>query len=254
MTLPPDLTTLPSGSATLTPRTRSRGPPKRERSGPESALATRPPMVAPRSGGSRASIWPSEANTSWAAASGTPASSTAVRSPALCSTIRSTPAVDSSRSASTGGPQPCFEPPPTMRTGPPAASSAAMSCSEAIRNPRRLQGVLAIGARDLAAEPRRWHQLPRIGELVRVERAAQLLERLEVGLVEHLRHVALLVDADAVLAGDRAAGVYAGLDDQPGQLLGALGLALAGAVVADEGMEVAVTGVEDVGHPQAVLV
>ena len=68
-----------------------------------------------------------------------------------------------------------------------------------------------------------------------------------------LRHVALLVDADAVLAGDRAAGLDARDDDLAGQLLGALGLALGVAVVADERVQVAVAGVEDVGHAQAVL-
>ena len=46
---------------------------------------------AARSGGSSASIWPALANVAWASASGTPASSTAVRSPALCSTISSRP-------------------------------------------------------------------------------------------------------------------------------------------------------------------
>src|SRR6185436_8435212 len=43
------------------------------------------------------------------------------------------------------------------------------------------------------------------------------------------------------------------LEDLARQLLGALGLALDGAVVADEGVEVAVAGVEDVGHLHVVL-
>ena len=95
--------------------------------------------------------------------------------------------------------------------------------------------------------------MPGFGEPGGVERAAQPLERVEVGLGEHLRHVLLLVDADAVLAGDRAAGVQAGVEDQPGQLLGLLGLALDRAVVADERVQVAVAGVEDVGDDHAVL-
>ncbi len=88
---------------------------------------------------------------------------------------------------------------------------------------------------------------------MRVKRAPQPLERLEVGLAEHRRHVRLLVDADAVLAGDRAAGVDARLDDQARQLLGALRLALARGVVADERVEVPVAGVEHVRDPQLVL-
>ena len=70
---------------------------------------------------------------------------------------------------------------------------------------------------------------------------------------EHQRHRAGLVDADAVLAGDRAAGRDAGVEDRARAQLGPLGLALDGPVVEDERVQVAVAGVEDVADAQAVL-
>src|SRR3954464_15765276 len=106
--------------------------------------------------------------------------------------------------------------------------------------------MLAVRAGHLAAQSRRRHDLAGVGQPGRVERAAQALERVQVLLAEHLRHVLLLVDPDAVLAGDRPAGVQAGVEDEPGELLGALGFALHAAVVADERVQVAVAGVEDV--------
>ena len=65
------------------------------------------------------------------------------------------------------------------------------------------------------------------------------------------RHRAGLVGADAVLAGDRAAGVDAGLEDLLGEQLRALRLARDARVVEHERMEVAVAGVEDVADAQA---
>ena len=150
-------------------------------------------------------------------------------------------------------------PPPTGRIGCFASrSSVAASWTDCrpqnrSASPAASNGCCRYGPRHLAAQPRRRHQLAGVGEPGGVERAAQALERVEVGLVEHLRHVLLLVHADAVLAGDRAAGVQAGVDDQAAQLLGALGLALDPAVVADQRVQVAVAGVEDVGHDQVVL-
>src|SRR5215204_1245848 len=200
-----------------------------------------PPTVAPPfNAGSIASIWPWRANSAWASASRTPASSTAVKSPTLCSSTRSSPPVSTTAAPSTGGPQ-SFVPPPRSPASKP------------LRQAGRLERVLPVLARYLAAETRRRHHLAGVREAGGIERAAQPLERVEVGLAEHLRHVLLLVDADAVLAGDRAARLQARVEDPAGELLGALGLALVAAVEADERMEVAVAGVEDVGDDHPVL-
>ena len=56
-----------------------------------------------------------------------------------------------------------------------------------------------------------------------------------------------------MLARERAARVDAGDEDRLGQLAGAFGLARHVLVVEDERVQVAVTGVEDVADPQAVL-
>src|SRR5204862_2418164 len=103
-----------------------------------------------------------------------------------------------------------------------------------LREPGDLERVAAVGPGNLAAEPRRRHHLAGVRALVGIEGAAELLERSQVVLAEHLRHVALLVDPDAVLAGDRASRLDAGQDNLPRQLLGPLRLALRAPVVADK--------------------
>src|SRR5204862_7196828 len=109
------------------------------------------------------------------------------------------------------GSAPCA--PPRMPSGAALRHRAPMPASrnaippgpsEALGQPGDLQRVPAIGAGHLPAEPWRGHHLAGIGALRRVEGATELLERGEVGLVEQIRHVALLVHADTVLAGDRA--------------------------------------------------
>src|SRR3954470_23136687 len=202
------------------------------------------PPIVPPPGGSTASIWPALANASWARATGTPAWTIAVRSPSLCSTISSRPSVDSSASACARRPHGRV-PAPRMRSRRPArsASCRAAATSEALGNPGCLEGVLAVGPGDLAAQPRRRHHLPGVGQPVGVERAAQLLERGEVGLAVHLRPVALLVDPRPVLAADPPPRLDARAHDLAGELLRALGLALGVAVVADQRVQVAVAGV-----------
>src|SRR5215216_1111344 len=133
------------------------------------------------------------------------------------------------------------------RAGPPRRACAAAPrppprsrASKPLREARRLERMLPVDARHLAAQPRRRHHLARVGQALRIERAAQALERVEVGLAEHLRHVLLLVDADAVLPRDRATGLEARVEDPTGQLLRALGLALVAPVEADERVQVPV--------------
>ena len=104
-------------------------------------MATSPPIVvaspAP-SGGSSASIWPEAANFACASASGTPACSTAVRSPSLCSRISAIPPVSSS--TATGSPTPpqsSFVRPPTGRTARPASPSERSSAAASSGEPGR---------------------------------------------------------------------------------------------------------------------
>src|SRR5204863_4005720 len=75
----------------------------------------------------------------------------------------------------------------------------------------------------------------------------------ELGRAELHAHLVDLLDAHAVLPGDRSAYGYAQFEDVGGEALGALQLAGNVGVVEDQRMQVAVTRVEDVGAPQPVL-
>src|SRR5919109_4159250 len=139
---------------------------------------------------------------------------------------------------------PSSPPPPAPATREPPYAS------ETLDHPRLLEGVLPVGPGDLSAQPRRGHYLAGVGEAVGVKGATKPLEGVEVRLREHLRHVLLLVDAYAVLAGEGAAGVEAGIEDRPGQHLCSLRFAVTGRVVTDQRVQVAIARVKDIGDPQ----
>ena len=110
-----------------------------------------------------------------------------------------------------------------MRSVVPSALARAIRAAASstvpgrIRTARRARAARA-GARGTGrAPPRRaggGEHLARVREPVGVERAADALERLEVPLGEHRGHRARLVDADPVLARERAARVDARGEDR----------------------------------------
>src|SRR5581483_4460130 len=252
-TLPPELAIVPSASTTVTPITRSRAAPKRWRSGPDRSAARHAPIVG-LPGGSSASRWPAAASRSFRSRIRTPASTIAVRSPASCSSTWSSRAVETTTSPPSRSIETC-RPSAAARASSSAAwwTLSTSTSSETLGKARLLEWMRAVRAGHLAAEARRRQQLPRVAEPDRVERAAQPLHRLEVVGAEEERHRADLVDADSVLAGQRAAGLDTGLEDRLRQLPGALRLALDARVVEDERVQVAVAGVEDVPDAQPVL-
>src|SRR4051794_19559085 len=75
------------------------------------------------------------------------------------------------------GREPARTPHGGMPAPPDARRGSWKSLSEPLRDPGRLERVPAVRPRDLAAEPRRGHHLAWVGDPIRVERAAQLLER-----------------------------------------------------------------------------
>ena len=85
----------------------------------------------------------------------------------------------------------------------------------------------------------------------RVERAPDELHRVEVGLGEHLGHLVGLVRADPVLAGDGPSGVETEGENLGGDALREIRLSLDPLVVADERVQVAVSGVEHVADAKA---
>ena len=155
---------------------------------------------------------------------------------------------------STGRPTARLEPEPTTsigicRSAQPAimnwsSQSAAGFCnslkarSPSGRSFRRFRrGSARIEREDLAG----------VQEPMGIEHALDAHLHGEIGARELHAHEVALLDADAVLAGEAAAGRDAHLQDlRPGEL-GAARLVLVVAVIEDQGMQVAVAGVEDVG-------
>ena len=90
-----------------------------------------------------------------------------------------------------------------------------------------------VFARFFAAEARRWEDFSRVGELQRVEGAADSLHGGEVGFGEHFGHGVFFVLADAVFAGDGAAGGDAEVEDFGGEGFGGVLLAGDARVVED---------------------
>ena len=112
-----------------------------------------------------------------------------------------------------------------------------------------MRDVGAAGA--LAAEARCGEEFFGVRDVVGIEGVANAVHGGEVGFGEHVAHDALLLAADAVFAGDGAAGVDAELKDFVGEIERAFFFACVRGVVEDHGVEVAVAGVEDVGDAQA---
>ncbi len=110
-----------------------------------------------------------------------------------------------------------------------------------------------VHAAELGAAVELGEDLAGVEDLARVEGAFDPLLLVQVDLVELERHQVALFDADAVLAGQDAADLDAKLEDFGAQRLGALQLARLVGIVEDQGVQVAVAGMEHVGDPQAVV-
>ena len=113
--------------------------------------------------------------------------------------------------------------------------------------------MAAVGTGDLATEARCGKHLAGITEVGWVEGTTHELHRVQIVRAEHLRHVTSLVGTDTMLAGDRSAGVEAVGQDLVSHLLGQLRLTLDTFVVADQRVQIAVAGMEDIPDLQARL-
>src|SRR5207237_8453641 len=102
----------------------------------------------------------------------------------------------------------------------------------------------------LATWPRRREPLAWIGEAARIERGAHALHEREILRRKHRRHVLRFVGADAVLACQRSARLDAVRQDLGGDLRRLVRLARHALVVADQRMQIAIAGVEDVADAQ----
>ena len=85
--------------------------------------------------------------------------------------------------------------------------------------------ALHVRAAPFGAALERRHRLAGIEDAVGIEGALHVVEGGELGRAELHAHLPQLLDAHAVLAGDRAAHLDAKLEDAPAELLAALKLA-----------------------------
>ena len=107
---------------------------------------------------------------------------------------------------------------------------------------------------ELGAPVQRGHGFLRVEQTGRVEGPLQGVELEQFRLAELHAHLIDLLHPDAVFAGHGAADRHAQFEDLPAQLLRGFEFARPVCVVQDERVQVAVAGMEDVGHAQAVLV
>src|SRR5436190_8367642 len=175
------------------------------------------------------------------------------------------PFVDTVVAAFIGRPMPSFEPPPTSAIGSVAAvasvssrensrsstgrmlastASVLIACWVRERTSRSSQASSRSFLRGLTALER--EDLGRVQQPLRIEHGLDSHLHDEIGLGELDVHQVALLDADAVLAGEAAAGGDAQLEDLMTRLLGPIGLRRIVGVKQDQGVQVAVAGVEDV--------
>src|SRR6187399_2375906 len=117
----------------------------------------------------------------------------------------------------------------------------------------RKLAVMDVHLAELRAARQRGHAFTRIEQRLRVEGSLDGQKARELGLAELHAHLRQLLDADTVLAGDRAADFYAKLEDLGTESLRAHALRLDVRVIQDQRMEVAVAGVKHVRAAQVVL-
>src|SRR5579862_5325950 len=110
-----------------------------------------------------------------------------------------------------------------------------------------------VHASELRATRERRHRLAGIQQAVWIERPLDREETLERLGRELRAHAADLLDAHAVLAGDRAADIDAKLEDAIAELDGAFTIAGLVRVEQDQRMQIAVSGVEHVRAWQPVF-
>src|SRR5688572_14442078 len=140
---------------------------------------------------------------------------------------------------------------PRRHDPPPCPGAGNPRASKTFGETGLLDRVLAVGPGDLSAQARRRQHLAGIAETLWIDRVAQLLHHVEIVGGKHPRHVVLLVRADAMLTGNRPAGLDTVLQNLSGDLLGERRLPRNALVVADQRMQIAVAGVEDIADAQA---
>jgi hypothetical protein len=90
--------------------------------------------------------------------------------------------------------------------------------------------------------------LSAIGDSFRIDGRPQAMHEFCIGLAIHFAKERFLFESHTMLAGDRAAQADAQPDDFPCQFLSMVERSFLAAIKHDEGMQIAVTGVKDIGN------
>jgi len=117
----------------------------------------------------------------------------------------------------------------------------------------RQAAAVHVHRAELGAAVQGRHGAAGVQEALGVEGGLETVEGLELGRAELHAHRVELLDADAVLAGDRAADLDAQFEDARAERLGTGKLFVDVRVVGDQRVEIAVAGMEDVRDRQAIL-
>src|SRR5256885_16260518 len=104
-----------------------------------------------------------------------------------------------------------------------------------------------------STQPRTRENFGGIGKLQWIEGAAHALHGLKIGLAEHPGHHFLFVLANAMLSGNRTTRGDAKIENAIGEDLGGVLLAGNSTVVQNQGMQVSVASVKDIGDAEASL-
>src|SRR6185437_99504 len=117
---------------------------------------------------------------------------------------------------------------------------------------RQLAGVNMKPAK-LGASVQLRKNLARIEQSLCIEGAFDALLLIEIDFREHCRHQVALFDADAVLAGKHATHLDAKLENLGAELFGLFQFARDVGIVKNEGVEISVASVKDIGDAQPIF-
>jgi len=108
------------------------------------------------------------------------------------------------------------------------------------------------GDADFAAAFAEREDFAGVERAVGIKSVVNAAHEIEVGVGKKKRHELGLFHANAMLAGERAAHFHAVADDFGGGLHGAFELTFVAWIVENDGMKVAIPGVEDIAYIEAV--
>src|ERR1700722_2948562 len=98
-----------------------------------------------------------------------------------------------------------------------------------------------------------WENFPGIQRALRIERVVDAAHEIEIRIGEEKRHEFAFFHADAVFAGEAAADFDAVTNDLRGGFQRTLELFVVAKIVENDGMEIAIAGVEDVADVESEL-